>query len=75
MSDLTERLRNPPVMSMALNRSHLTQMWMDSMTEAADALDAKEAEIAVMRKALVWIRENPQAHPSNMVAVARTALF
>jgi hypothetical protein len=40
----------------------------------ADILEAKDAEIAGLRKALVWIKENPHAHPSNMVAAARAAL-
>jgi hypothetical protein len=42
--------------------------------EAADILEAKDAEIARLRKALVWMRENPYAHQSHIASVARTAL-
>jgi hypothetical protein len=37
-------------------------------------VEAKDAEIARLRDALVWMSENPHAHPDNIVAVARTAL-
>jgi endonuclease YncB( thermonuclease family) len=40
----------------------------------ATAIKTKDAEIERLRKALIWMRENPYAHQSNIASVARAAL-
>ena len=42
---LMYQLRNPPVMSMALNRDHLYKMMAESMSAAADHIKKLQLEI------------------------------
>jgi hypothetical protein len=41
---LMYQLRNPPVMSMALNKDHLYKMMAESMSAAADVIDRLNRE-------------------------------
>ena len=41
---LLHQLKNPPVMSMALNKDHLYRMMADRMKEAADRIEGLEAK-------------------------------
>jgi FtsZ-binding cell division protein ZapB len=42
---LMYQLRNPPVMSMALNKDHLYKMMAESMSAAADRIEELQLEI------------------------------
>lgn len=48
---LMHQLRNPPVMSMALNKDHLYKMMAEIMSAAADVIDRLNSENAQLRKA------------------------
>ena len=52
MTKLIEKLRDPPVMSMALNRDHLTNLHYDLMKEAANELEELYSENKQLRAAL-----------------------
>jgi hypothetical protein len=43
---LLHQLKNPPVMSMALNKDHLYRMMAEHMKEAADRIEALEQHVA-----------------------------
>jgi hypothetical protein len=48
---LMYQLRNPPVMSMALNKDHLYKMMAESMSAAADVIEALRRENDQLQKA------------------------
>jgi hypothetical protein len=50
---LMHQLRNPPVMSMALNRDHLYSMMAESMSAAADRIEELQRENARLRAKLL----------------------
>ena len=52
MSELIEKLRNPPVMSMALDRDHLSRLRFEIMQDAADQIEALSARVAELEGAL-----------------------
>ena len=48
---LMYQLRNPPVMSMALNKDHLYKMMAENMSAAADVIDRLNRENDRLREA------------------------